>query len=263
VILEWDDPDDPDLAAIVITGDGLVEREVAPGIQTASYTGLTNGQLYSFTLRSRDQTGNLSAGLSIGVTPVAPPDTTPPGEVSSLSIQNFNGYVLITWIDPVDPDFDHARISASGLDDQVVWAGSQAAYFFSLANDSEYEFTLRTVDESSNTSEGTSIIGRPFDASMGGGTIGIDTALPEVLVVAFIELPAGPIARGETFSATIGTNAVDASINWYRNGQLINGVSTAQALVDTSFWALGTHQITVLVSSQGRLASASIVVIVQ
>jgi hypothetical protein len=73
IILTWTDPADNDLNKIQITRTpGNATAEAGKGAQTAIVTGLTNGTAYSFTLKTVDISGNVSAGVTAG--PYTPND---------------------------------------------------------------------------------------------------------------------------------------------------------------------------------------------
>ncbi|MGM0674941.1 MAG: fibronectin type III domain-containing protein, partial [Spirochaetota bacterium] len=108
VALSWSDPPDGDLDHIEITwspGDGESRpKPVAAGAQETDITGLTNGTPYTFTVKTVDTSGNTSAGETASAMPAAPGDTTPPGEVSSLTAIAGDAAVELSWSDPPDGD---------------------------------------------------------------------------------------------------------------------------------------------------------------
>ena len=79
-LLTWKDPTDRDLFGIEVTyckstssrAISVMEKEsifVAPGTENAVITGLTNGTLYTFTVKAMDLSGNKSAGVIKTLTP--------------------------------------------------------------------------------------------------------------------------------------------------------------------------------------------------
>ncbi|GHU86717.1 hypothetical protein FACS189476_00440 [Spirochaetia bacterium] len=81
VVLTWNDPLDSDFRNVTITqhvrlpsGNVAVLQleSVRKGTQTRTFTGLTNGTDYTFTVKTVDKADNSSAGTSVTVTPVDP-----------------------------------------------------------------------------------------------------------------------------------------------------------------------------------------------
>lgn len=79
-LLTWKDPTDSDLFGIEVTygistssrAISVMEKEsifVAPGTENAVITGLTNGTLYTFTVKAMDLSGNKSTGVTKKLTP--------------------------------------------------------------------------------------------------------------------------------------------------------------------------------------------------
>lgn len=159
VTLSWTDPVDADFSKVEITytpGNGNVE--INKGVQTAAITSLTNGTAYTFTIRTVDETGNRSTGVTSGPhIPLGadPGDTTPPAEVTGFNGTAGNGSVALTWVDPTDTDFTKVIISYTpGTATAEIGQGTQAATITGLTNGTEYTFTIKTVDASDNQSAG-------------------------------------------------------------------------------------------------------------
>ena len=79
-LLTWKDPTDSDLFGIEVTygtstssrAISVMEKEsifIAPGTENAVITGLTNGTLYTFTVKAMDLSGNKSTGVTKTLTP--------------------------------------------------------------------------------------------------------------------------------------------------------------------------------------------------
>jgi hypothetical protein len=69
-LITWTDPTDSDFDHVEISGTGITTQNVAKGVQSASITGLTNGNTYSITLTTVDSDNNKSAGVNISGKPV-------------------------------------------------------------------------------------------------------------------------------------------------------------------------------------------------
>ncbi|MEZ7821021.1 MAG: InlB B-repeat-containing protein [Patescibacteria group bacterium] len=167
--LNWLPPGDSDYAGVKITAAGISEIAVAKDTISKIITGLTNGTEYTFTVQTVDTTGNVSKGITVKATPSAPiippSDTTPPAEVASLTATAGNGIVTLNWVDPSDVDFTNVEISLNGVVSSNVVKGTQTKVISSLVNDTEYTFTVKTIDTSSNMSAGKTIKATPSVAT--------------------------------------------------------------------------------------------------
>ena len=163
--LTWSDPSDGDLDHIEITWsptDGESQpRTVGPGTETATVTGLVNGTDYTFTVTAVDALGNASVAATIDGTP----DGTAPGEVSSLTASAEDGQVSLSWTDPSDGDLDQIQITWTpqhgGTQPLEVAPGTEAATVSGLDNAETYEFTVVSIDEVGNSSQGETITESP------------------------------------------------------------------------------------------------------
>jgi hypothetical protein len=160
VTLTWQDPADADLAAVRLSwqpDDGEAQpKEVLPGTETATITGLDSGTIYLVTVRTVDDSGNVSDGISIHA---KPGDTVPPAEVTNLVASAGVNRITLTWDDPADADLDRLRISWNPADGgaQPVWvaAGTQTATLIGLTAGTTYTVTVRSEDAGGNLSFGT------------------------------------------------------------------------------------------------------------
>ena len=87
-------------------------------------------------------------------------DTTPPAEVTELTITASNGNALLSWKNPVDEDFDGVKISmnpAEGTLKNAVILGKEVTSLdvSGLENGKEYTFIIKTFDTSLNYSKET------------------------------------------------------------------------------------------------------------
>jgi len=105
VVLTWHDPGDADFSKVQVTWTpgGSTPVEVGKGTQTSTCSGLTGGQSYTFTVKTVDNAGNVSAGTTATAT-AAILDVTAP----SLSVTNLrnngvlaSGFVVGTATDNV------------------------------------------------------------------------------------------------------------------------------------------------------------------
>ncbi|MFO7903942.1 MAG: fibronectin type III domain-containing protein [Pirellulaceae bacterium] len=98
VVLVWADPTDTDLAEIEITytPEGSARILVSPGVETYTFDGLSPDTQYTFTMRTVDESDNLSEGVSTSIST----DGTPPvpgggGTLESISISGY--YFGLAW----------------------------------------------------------------------------------------------------------------------------------------------------------------------
>jgi hypothetical protein len=165
VTLTWTDPADADLKEIEITWtpNGTTPQTVAKGTRTYTATGLTNGNAYTFTVMAKDNAGYLSAGETTTATPDSPPDTTPPGNVTSLAAAAGNGQVTLTWTDPTDADLKEIEITwtPNGTTPQTVAKGTQTKTITGLTNGTPYTFTVKAKDNAENLSAGETTTATP------------------------------------------------------------------------------------------------------
>jgi chitodextrinase len=145
VRLVWTDPIDPSLDYLEISyrPDGETPVRVAKGVETYTFTGLSDRNEYEFTITAVNTAGNIYtiATASAIVTQLAILTGTP-----------INRQLSLSWIDPADVRFDHIEIihSPGGEKPQIVARGMESHTFTGLANNTEYTFTIYALDSMSN-----------------------------------------------------------------------------------------------------------------
>lgn len=80
-------------------------------------------------------------------------DQFPPSEVNYLASESGDGFVKLTWQDPLDEDFAEVEISYKSVTTKVP-RGIESHVIHNLENDSIYRFTVRTLDVAGNFSRG-------------------------------------------------------------------------------------------------------------
>lgn len=209
VVLSWTDPTDEDLNLVEITSvPGENRLQIEKGEQTAIINNLTNGTAYTFTLRTIDNSGNRSNGVTTqSYTPSAldPSDTTPPAEVTNVSATPGNGLVTLRWTDPSDNDFNKVEISCQpGNIITEIGKGGETAVISGLTNGTEYIFTLKTVDINGNASTGVAT-GPVIPEAPAAPTVYMTTRIsPEGLMAIYRALGRTP-AAGQKVAVKIST----------------------------------------------------------
>lgn len=168
VILKWTDPSNSDLATISIAYSSTTES-VDAGVEFIEITGLSNGSTITFSLVAVDDSGNSSSTVTADVTPNI--DNTPPTDVDLLEVEDGDEEVVLTWSDPTEDDFYAVEISYDSTT-VVIDAGVESATITGLTNGNTYNFTVKTVDYSENSSTGVEITGEPVEPPV---VDGIDT----------------------------------------------------------------------------------------
>ena len=96
-------------------------------------------------------------------------DTIPPALVSSVSFVTGNNFVFLSWINPIDTDFEKVEIMFSPIVEntsQTIYvlgeAGKQSSVKIeNLINDTEYVFSISSIDKNNNKSECVTVKATP------------------------------------------------------------------------------------------------------
>ena len=76
-------------------------------------------------------------------------------EITNLFGAPGDGQITLSWKDPSDKDLKEIEVTYSSKDTTIKIAkGVQTTIVTGLTNDTPYTFTLKTVDENGNKSEG-------------------------------------------------------------------------------------------------------------
>ncbi|MFC2096671.1 fibronectin type III domain-containing protein, partial [Bacteroidota bacterium] len=135
---------------------------VAKEITSYEVTGLENGTEYTFTIKTVDVNNNKSIGTTINSTPV---DVTAAQDVTNLTTTAGDNKVVLNWTEPTDVDFVKVEISYSPGSSSLIFVnkGTETYTIDGLTNGSEYSFTIKSVDDDDNLSEGISVNATPVD----------------------------------------------------------------------------------------------------
>lgn len=172
VVLTWKNPSDEDFYGVQISAEpaeGVLANPVVVTSNTFTASALTNEQSYKFTLKTIDDSLNVSAGVFVDGKPVDSSDKTPPEEVTKLKLTVADGIAKLTWIDSVSEDVFGYEITYDKQDIEYatgrsvfeqmaantvfVSPGTQK-YEFEVDTGKDYSFTIKAVDTSGNKSEG-------------------------------------------------------------------------------------------------------------
>ena len=172
VTLSWSTPSDEDLAGFTVTytpGNG--EEAITNSTQTSiTITGLTNDTEYTFTIQTVDETGNSSDGVSATGTPVSA--DLPPTNATNFEAVPADTEVVLTWTKPADPDLAGYELSYTPDGSTIDLGVNDETYTISeLTNDTEYTFTLVSVDEADQKSEGISVTATPTTEKVPPGEV--------------------------------------------------------------------------------------------
>ena len=171
VVLTWKNPSDEDFYGVQISAEpaeGVLANLVVVTSNTFTACALTNEQSYKFTLKTIDDSLNVSAGVFVDGKPVDSSDKTPPEEVTKLELKVADGIAKLTWKDSVSDDvfgyeisyesnkIDYAsRSTFSAMAENTVFVSPKTQkYEFEVETGKEYSFTIKAVDTSGNKSEG-------------------------------------------------------------------------------------------------------------
>lgn len=150
VTLSWNTSAASDFQSYNVYQDGTKVLSVTSN--SATITGLTNGQAYRFQVSAVDKTGNESVKSSqISLTPVAPPppDTTPPS-VPTLKGRPGNQQALLEWTKPSDTDLAGYYLYQDGV--KVKTLTDTSTTVVGLENGTQYKFQVSAFDKSGNES---------------------------------------------------------------------------------------------------------------
>ncbi len=151
--LVWTDPEDSDFSHVnIYDGEGALLDSVQKTEQNYLITGLTDGENYSYVLKTVDKFGNESEGTTLnGVPQQLPADETAPAGITSLTAETGDGQIMLRWKDPADFDLWRIVVSYNG---ETLYApkGAQELLVTGLANNETYEFSVYAEDFAQNCS---------------------------------------------------------------------------------------------------------------
>ncbi|WP_277055263.1 DUF4959 domain-containing protein [Treponema socranskii] len=192
----------------------------------------------------------LLAGCQQNIETPVEKDTTPPAEVTALTAQAGSGKIALSWKNPADDDLYQVEITALPAHGSLKYAvclaaekGKDVTYTAeSLNADTEYTFTLKTIDKSLNKSAGVSKTARTQTASVPGAP----------MVVTLTQSPATPTNGAVTVSVSSSTSVKTAK--WAAGIKTVDEVLTGGTLISGGSFTVsvnGTYTVAVM-DNDGR-----------
>lgn len=190
VTLSWQPPTASDFDGVQITFTPVqagINQPVLVPKGTSSYTvsGLVNSVTYSFTVRSKDLSDNLSFGTTIDKAPTSnmaidPTDKTPPNSPTSFLAVAGNNGVALSWVQPTSPDYIYSEITFTPLQPDVaqpiiVTKGTVATTINQLFGNTVYSFSIKAVDTAGNRSSGVGASASPTDTTAPAAPSGLSS----------------------------------------------------------------------------------------
>ena len=150
IVLSWDNPSDSDFKEVQLKVNGVVVQDHLQG-NSYTLTGLTPDTTYNITLSTRDESGNLSSGSNLVLHTV---DSVPPSEIRNLVTSETHDSVTLSWNNPSDADFSHVTIYRNGV--EIASVTGETYQDNSLNENTAYTYTIKSVDDAGNKSNGVS-----------------------------------------------------------------------------------------------------------
>ena len=185
-------------------------------------------------------------------TPVQPPkDTTPPAEVTNFTAVAGSASVInLSWKNPADDDLYQVEITANpahGSLKNAIYLAAEKGKVVSysadgLSADTEYTFTLKTIDKSLNKSAGVSKTARTQTASVPGAP----------MVITLTQSPVTPTNRNVTVMLTSSTSVKTAK--WAAGIKTVDEVLASGTLISGGSFTVsdnGTYTVAVM-DNDGR-----------
>lgn len=214
LILNWTASTSPDIASYdIYNGANLIANVSGT---TYSVTGLTIGTNYTFYVKGRDMTDNVSTGASLNVSTASSVDSTPPNNVTNLTVSNLADKTLtLNWTASTSGD-----IASYDIYKEATFLANVTGTTYNvtgLTASTSYTFWVKAKDLTGNIASGTS-------------------------VNATTTAPVATLVLRDTFNradaSTLGV-ADTGGQTWTTNGT--RGISSNQAYVDVDYGGVGIN----------------------
>ncbi|MFH2104625.1 MAG: S8 family serine peptidase [Parcubacteria group bacterium] len=154
--------------------DTIIPLQTHTNTEGKFLANITSTQTGTSVITARDVTDGVNINQTQAVTFAAVPDTTAPGDVSSLSLEAGNKQVQLSWVNPPASDFAGVKVvrkegstPQNVSDGSTIYNGRASSYLNTgLTNGTTYYYAVFSYDEVPNYSAGirgnaTPIAGTP------------------------------------------------------------------------------------------------------
>lgn len=221
---------------------------------TYNITGLTPSNSYSFTIKARDNSGNVANGISLTVLTLA--DTTAPNNVTNLVASNVLATsVTLSWSTSTSSDTTGYEIYNGAT---LLTSVTGTTYNVSgLTSNTNYTFTVKAKDGFNNLATGTSVsvtttnvdTTAPFDVTgLASGTSTINS-----IPIGWTLSSSSDVANYEVAYSTNG------GTNWTIASSLINSSSTSYTITGLTSGTTYTIRVVAIDTSGNRSNGATVV----
>jgi chitodextrinase len=128
-----------------------------------TYTGLTASTSYTWKVTGIDKYGNESPGASVTASTKAPPDTTPPANVTNLTWTP-DSYTTgtLNWTPPADADLNGFNVyqGATKLNGTLLTKTTTSFAISGLTESTSYTWKIISVDATGNENNGSTVTGQ-------------------------------------------------------------------------------------------------------
>lgn len=245
VLLTWRHGSSEDVVGYnvaVDTGSGFGPDAEVGFVEEYLATGLTNGTLATFRVRSRDDAGNLSSGTNTVATPAE--DTTPPPVPNFVKVETGDEQARLGWAETDADDLSHYVVRRQAIAEPIDTPPNRthtvlSESFFNvgtdvnfvdvgLINDQVYTYSVQSVDLRGNESDFSfPILAQPTE----GTNTGDDRLEPPVgLTATFV--PATGIVLTWTFTPPVGEP--HTNFNVYRSTMPYSGFALVASVGPTT-----------------------------
>ncbi|MDA3852278.1 MAG: fibronectin type III domain-containing protein [Spirochaetaceae bacterium] len=166
ITLQWTNPDDLDFNHCLISyreDSQWIDSPEQFSHEIGVIQDLENQRGYQFLIRTVDNSGNFSEGITIGATPQIPLYAE---EVTNLTAEPGHNAIVLRWSNPTKNDFHSCEI-LYGIDSEYsIYHGDinpLGTTIENLINDQQYNFTILCVNNQGLKSPGISISEAPRD----------------------------------------------------------------------------------------------------
>ncbi|MDQ0194124.1 S-layer homology domain-containing protein [Paenibacillus wynnii] len=267
--LQWKSNLESNLSGYNVYLDGLQYNTTSVTEATYVVKGLKNGVTYNVfvtTLNTLSKESEPSA--TINVVPGLP-DILAPEEVSGFASTDNGTSISMTWNNPLDPDFVRTDLYQH---DVLIGSSTQGSFTVkNLVSETEYEYVLKTVDSSNNTSKGISVsirtkditppavpanvsaVGGPSsitfswaantELDLAGYNIYVNDTMLNTEVINQVSYELGNLEFGKMYNLTL--EAVDTNGNISKRSEIAT-FTPSHHLIERSRWGIyndGTHPI--------------------